>query len=720
MQSIQFKCVLAAVCLFTVSSHAEIDRKALAERHNVNISKTDQNSPAQVGNGEFAFNFDITGLQTFVPFNTLSRWAWHSSPMPPFMKSTDDFMGTPFKVKGKTVYLSTPIVPNINIAEWRRDFPDFKFTKEQAEIAKWMAKNPHSLNLGRIGFEMFAEDGSPAKESDITDPQQTLNIYTGIAESSFSFKKEKVSVTTLCRQSDDTVAFEISSPLLKSGKLKVFFEFPYADDSYMAFFVGKWDMPKAHSSKLSLSENSALIERTLDGDKYFALIKWEGEAEFSGDENNAHKFRLAPKCDSIRLFVNFSKEKPAAKNFSFEESLRQSRNAWEKYWLEGAAIDFGQTADPRAAELERRMVLSQYLMRINAGGSLPPQESGLLSNSWYGKFHYEMIWWHTAHFVLWGKGDIAQRQWKIFSDRLEEAKARAKREGYKGAKWDKSSGNMPFEWPHIIHATLLWQQPHPIYFAELEYRRNPSESVLKKWSSIVFETADFLASYPCFNGQKKRYELLPPMTLVSENTNQLHTKNPTFELAYWRYGLRTALKWKERLGLEKPKEWLDVLENLAPAPVENGVYVTYEGIPQMWTKYNFEHPALIGVYGMLPGDGINVETAKATLSKVKKLWNFDRIWGWDFPMMAMSAARLGDRELAVDMLLHKSKNFRFSAHGVASGGPCPYFPSNGGLLAALAMMAGGWDGANEETFDAESLAFPKEWKVKAEGFIPYE
>ena len=30
---------------------------------------------------------------------------------------------------------------------------------------------------------------------------------------------------------------------------------------------------------------------------------------------------------------------------------------------------------------------------------------------------------------------------------------------------------------------------------------------------------------------------------------------------------------------------------------------------------------------------------------------------------------------------------------MATGGPFPYFPSNGGLLYAIAMMAAGWDGA---------------------------
>lgn len=56
------------------------------------------------------------------------------------------------------------------------------------------------------------------------------------------------------------------------------------------------------------------------------------------------------------------------------------------------------------------------------------------------------------------------------------------------------------------------------------------------------------------------------------------------------------------------------------------VYVTYEGIPDMWTKYTFEHPALTGVFGMLPSDGVEMETFKRTLSKVCG----DDVWrvGW--------------------------------------------------------------------------------------------
>jgi hypothetical protein len=43
--------------------------------------------------------------------------------------------------------------------------------------------------------------------------------------------------------------------------------------------------------------------------------------------------------------------------------------------------------DPMAKELERRIVLSQYLMGAQEHGPQPPQETGQTYNSWFGKFH---------------------------------------------------------------------------------------------------------------------------------------------------------------------------------------------------------------------------------------------------------------------------------------------------------------------------------------------
>lgn len=135
----------------------------------------------------------------------------------------------------------------------------------------------------------------------------------------------------------------------------------------------------------------------------------------------------------------------------------------------------------------------------------------------------------------------------------------------------------------------------------------------------------------------------------------------------------------------------------------------------MWTNFAFEHPALIGTFGMLPGDGVDQATLARTLAKIDATWNYDRTWGWDFPMLAMAAARCGQPDKAVDFLLHPAGGFQFDEHGLATGGPFPYFPSNGALLTAVAMMAGGWDGSSGDV-----PGFPQDgsWEVKVEGFLP--
>ena len=94
-------------------------------------------------------------------------------------------------------------------------------------------------------------------------------------------------------------------------------------------------------------------------------------------------------------------------------TVARTRDASSTYWKDlrtkGGVVDFSHCTDPRAKELERRVVLSQYLLAIQCAGSTPPQETGLTYNSWFGKFHMEMIWWHQAQFALYGHEDLLNR-----------------------------------------------------------------------------------------------------------------------------------------------------------------------------------------------------------------------------------------------------------------------------------------------------------------------
>ena len=71
-----------------LKSKNSIDRFALVNRHNVILDEIDPLAPLSLGNGDFAFTADVTGMQTFeeyyyangIPLETQCGWAWHSFP----------------------------------------------------------------------------------------------------------------------------------------------------------------------------------------------------------------------------------------------------------------------------------------------------------------------------------------------------------------------------------------------------------------------------------------------------------------------------------------------------------------------------------------------------------------------------------------------------------------------------------------------------------------
>ena len=87
--------------------------------------------------------------------------------------------------------------------------------------------------------------------------------------------------------------------------------------------------------------------------------------------------------------ANSHRKRPLLPILTFAEVQQASSGHWQNYWTQGAVADFSQCTDVRAKELERRVVLSQYLLAIQCAGSTPPQETGLTYNSWFGKFHLE-------------------------------------------------------------------------------------------------------------------------------------------------------------------------------------------------------------------------------------------------------------------------------------------------------------------------------------------
>lgn len=734
-----------------------IDRAALVRRHNPVLTRVDPSAPLMLGNGSLGFTADITGLQTFTePYTAIApllveaQWAWHSFPNPQQHTVRDTQV-------------------ELDVGGHRRRYG---YIGDWADAAKnpavaWIRENPHRFSLGRVGLDLRDNHGAPARFADISATRQTLDLWTGTLTSSFVYDGEAVTVVTRVLPGQDTVSADVTSALVAQGRLAVSVRFPGVSANLNPD-PADWGNPHLHvTTEVERRAGQVRLLRRLDATEYHVAIGADGTLGAVIESSGPHAYRVAAapgagSGDRLRVMVQFAaKAGPPLPDAGVAQAA--TARHWRAYWSDGAMVDFSGSTDARAPELERRVVLSQYLMAVNAAGSFAPQEEGLFSNSWNGKSHLEMHPWHAAHFALWGRPQLLEKSLGWYVDFLPQAQARAREQGVRGAWWPKMIGPDGVDSPSKVSPFIMWQQPHPIYMCELLYRAGQPAATLKKYGELVEQTADLLASFARPDAASGKMRLGPPIIPVQENFAPLTTFDPAFELAYFRWGIETAQAWRERAGKVRRADWDAVLARWPDLPQQDGLYLPVRSEPDFWNKaagacrasavdehcQNRDHMSFLMALGWLPGRDVDRNTMRRTFDRMRRDWDLRQTWGWDYPMLAMTAARLGAPEEAVDWLFFDARNNRFGSSGmtprvhldahaaafvpVATGaGAAPaaasvgpdgpgyqraaetYFPSNGGLLLAVALMAGGWDGAKGTT-----PGFPRQgWQVTVEGMLP--
>ncbi|WP_404415983.1 hypothetical protein [Brevundimonas vesicularis] len=723
-----------------------IDRHALVTRHNVNLTAIDRHAPIMLGNGGLGFTADITGLQTFpeqyselAPLLTMAQWAWHSFPNPHGYTEQDGLIDVPVPGRGKQPYA------------WMKSWA----VAETQPAYTWLRANPHRFSLGRIGLT-FA-DGKALDFAKVADTHQTLDLWSGALTSRFTYDGQPVEVVTRVHPTLDMVMVEIASPLVSSQGMGVQVRYPGVNPAINPDPT-TFERDGDHSLNIVASDTGDVhIRRTLGDTTYYSGITASGRIEQAGPA----AFRIASTCrDRLTVMVRFDQQAQAPATPAYSAGVQATTAHWNGFWTRGGAVDFTGSTDPRAAELERRVVLSQYLSAVNGAGELPPQEEGLFSNSWYGKFHLEMHPWHSGWQAMWGHADLLERSLPWYVAHLPKAREEAARHRVQGAWWPKMVGPEGRNSPSLVSPFIMWQQPHPILLAELVWRTEKDPAVLDRYGEVVEATADLLASWPI--ERDGRLNLGTPMIPAQENYDPLTTVNPTFEVEYFRWALETAQQWRERKGQARRADWDQALAKIAPPPMKDGLYLPVESVPDFWETAmsdacrkhaaaaqckNRDHPSFLMAYGFIPGERIDQAAMRRTFEAVEQNWDVRQTWGWDFPMMAMTAARLGEPEKAVDWLFADLKNNQWGPTGMtprvhldehadelvpisagAGGvemavnpdGPGyrraaeTYFPSNGSLLMAVGLMAGGWDGST-----GPAPGFPKDgWTVRVEGLTP--
>ena len=691
---------LAAAALTVAASACttqRIDRQAVVQRNNPTLHAIDTLGSFSVGNGDFAFTADVTGLQSLpetyrlgMVLGTQSHWGWHSFGNPDALRFDETLGVSDFGRGHEEIYAIQHRQPGRGM-----------------DATNWYRENPHRLHLGYVGF-----DGVTPGQIDAID--QTLDLWTGTLRSHFALDGTPVEVETLCAPDADRIAVQVAT----TARTPVALRFPYPSGQGFDDAT-RWDADERHTTTILTQEpNYALLERRLDTTVYRVAVRWEGEASLA--QRSPNEVVLTPDTDRWSFSVEFAPRHTALEAIPFAADAAASAAHWAAYWQQGGFVDFGHCTDPRAAELERRVILSQYLLAINSAGAYPPQETGLVYNSWYGRPHIEMVWWHQAHFALWNREQIAARTLRWYHEVQPIARAIAERQGFRGVRWMKMTDPWGGEAPSNTGSFLIWQQPHPIYMAELIYRADPSEEFLREFADIVEQTATFMADFVSYDEANDRY-IIKGAIPAQETLRASITVNPPFELAYWHFALGIAQQWRERLGQPRNPEWDEILAKLSPlASNEEGLYLAAENAVDTYRDIRFtsDHMACLMACGMLPASRlVDPDTMRRTFDWVYDNWNWEKTWGWDFPTTAMNAVRMGEPEKAIRAILmeKRTNTYLVNGHNYQTERLRCYLPGNGGLLATVALMCAGWDGC-----EVENPGFPKDgtWDVRWEDIAP--
>ena len=437
------------------NAEAPIDRHAVVTRHNPTLDKVNTSEVAVLGNGAFALSIDVTGLQTlnetfsgvpntsspfrckcaahaevFFPLMTGSDWGWHSfkPPGPPGSKA-DPFAPPQlgsfwdlWRVSSNRSAMRESWYPTGSAAAG----PSRKGPSDPALRAaiEWRGVNPHRLSLGQIALRKLRGKGNgtttevirPEELSNIT---QTLDLWSGVAHSTFELAGTSVAVDTAVHGQADLVSATVESPLVAAGLLGVAVSFGGGTGDKSG---ANWTISNLHFSevvKARSSSNSVLIRRSLDYDEYlvrisfsdgytllrvgphaFVVVRREAAAQGAAPEPLWVSVSFAPATEyGIQRFlpkdlVNSSSDAigswlsrrwalattlsgmdedadpdpPVLPSFSSVASA--SADHWREYWSQGGIIDFSAAfgVDPRAVELERRTILSMYLVGAQEAG----------------------------------------------------------------------------------------------------------------------------------------------------------------------------------------------------------------------------------------------------------------------------------------------------------------------------------------------------------------
>ena len=247
MKRMLFLCLVLSVCLFFSSCESgknePIDREQVVQRNHPKNTEFNELASLSVGNGEFAYTVDVTGLQTYpesysagVPLGTQSQWGWHSFANPENYRFEETLKSYDFGRGHEELYAV-----------------QFNEAGRPREAANWYRVNPHRLHLGAVGLELTHKNGSPVKIDELSGIDQELDLWDGQIVSRFGVDGQPVSVVTACDSLHDEIGAQVVSPLLATGQVGIKLRFPYPTGKH-ADDACDWTKPDKHKTTIVASK----------------------------------------------------------------------------------------------------------------------------------------------------------------------------------------------------------------------------------------------------------------------------------------------------------------------------------------------------------------------------------------------------------------------------------------------------------------------------------
>lgn len=587
-------------------------KKEVVQKYNLKINDIDVNNPLTIGNGDFAMTFDATTSQSFhtiyqdIPLTSMSNKNWF------YKKDIKDVKLSYIDGKGYMLF-------NINNEEafsLRRQYP-FKY------------------NFMHV---ILKDNDSPILSKNVSNIDQSLDLYEGILESTFNYKDDKISTKALIYQDHDELNYKLDGNL----NLEIEFLYPsYVKKGYRDDLIP--DVKLLNDCIIIKYDDTNSLKLNIQANKPYKLI---------GN-------RLCFERGSVELSLSLDYIKEGKMLNSF----------WEK--------DTELIIDDD--ELVRRMILSKYLCHVNASGIYPPSESGLTYNNWNSKFHLEMHLIHSLWMLESGHIEDLLKSLDYYLDALPKAISRAKLNGYKGARFPKMTAPDGLDSPSNIGPLLIWQAPHIVYFLQKIFEINNDVELLKKYEPVISNTIDFMISLFTFKDSK--YQLLDPELEACESIPVDRCINPTFELEYFRYVLSRQETIDIKLYGHPRYNYKDYTLNIIMPKEENGVYLKTYGMS--FRDLYKDHPTEVFPYSFFVSDRLSKDKMFNTIKRVINEMDLSSYWGWDFPFMGLCLLNCGYVKESIDITLMDKYNNRYLYNGHNSTEREDlkiYLPANGAYL----------------------------------------